>query len=125
MVVNLTAIERLMRRTEIKESKYDELPAENKLIDCSQYMFSQIVTTLHHHIITDSIKKVLICPDKFKFSLTSSEVSKAIQEALPVGVNSKILMLADGGEGSLETISNKVPGRWIHCEVDDPLFRRI
>ena len=33
--------------------------------------------------ISSSIRKVLICPDKYKFSLSSSEVSAIIKESLP------------------------------------------
>jgi len=44
-----------------------------------------------------SIKKVLICPDKFKFSMTSQQVIETIQTNLPKHISSRSLILADGG----------------------------
>jgi len=71
------------------------------------------------------IKNILICPDKFKFSMTALEVASIIQQNLPNTVNSTIIELADGGEGSINAISRKVKGQWISCQVHDPLFRKI
>lgn len=31
----------------------------------------------------NTVKKVLICPDKFKFSLSAQEVAQTIQSSLP------------------------------------------
>lgn len=72
-----------------------------------------------------SITKVLICPDKFKFSLTSSQVAQIIRSHLPAGIESRTITLADGGEGSLDTISTQLPGQWHTCTVLDPLLRSI
>ena len=74
---------------------------------------------------TNKIKKVLICPDKFKFSLSATQVSHIIRDSLPPHVKSTIITLADGGEGSLDTISSQIKGRWVTCQVGDPLFRPI
>lgn len=45
---------------------------------------------------------VLICPDKFKFSMSASEISTTIIEGLPnEDYTCRVVGLADGGEGSL------------------------
>jgi len=51
------------------------------------------------------VKSVLIFPDKFKFSMTAAEVAESISHNIPSFINQKIITLADGGEGSLERIS--------------------
>src|SRR3954454_23512703 len=46
--------------------------------------------------------QVLIAPDKFKGTLTALEVATAIAQGLgAAGVTSKLLPLADGGDGSV------------------------
>ena len=46
--------------------------------------------------------RVLVAPDKFKGSLTALEVATAIGEGLEAaGVASRLLPLADGGDGSV------------------------
>ncbi len=71
---------------------------------------------------------VLICPDKFKDSLTAQEVC----EALSIGIKKRrpksviqLMPLADGGEGTLEVIQKIHGGTWITKEVNDPLFRPV
>lgn len=78
------------------------------------------LSTLKH-----SICKVLICPDKFKFSMTANEVAEAIAFNLPPHITSKKILLADGGEGSLDTIASKLQGKMIKCNVHNPNFRKI
>lgn len=68
---------------------------------------------------------VLICPDKFKGSLTAVEVANAIANALPAYVNKTCVPMADGGEGSLNVIANNLVGEWRTVTVNDPLFRPI
>lgn len=71
---------------------------------------------------------ILICPDKFKDSLTAQQVC----EALEIGIKKRrpksviqLMPLADGGEGTLEVIKTIHGGEWIqkrsmiHCL--DPL----
>jgi glycerate kinase len=69
---------------------------------------------------------ILICPDKFKSSLTAQEAA----EALAKGILAKrkkssiqIVPLADGGEGTLEMIQNIHGGTWLTHAVNDPLGR--
>lgn len=71
---------------------------------------------------------ILICPDKFKDSLTAQQVS----EALEIGIKKRrpksiiqIMPLADGGEGTLEVIKTIHGGEWVQKKVNDPLFRPI
>lgn len=68
---------------------------------------------------------VLICPDKFKGTLTAFEAAHAIAQGLPPQVNSMIHPMADGGEGSLEVIAEQTQGHWVFSSVHDPLFRPI
>jgi glycerate kinase len=71
---------------------------------------------------------ILICPDKFKDSLTAQQVC----EALEIGIKKRrpksviqLMPLADGGEGTLEVIKTIHGGEWIKKKVNDPLFRPI
>jgi glycerate kinase len=93
-----------------------------------------------------NIRKILIAPDKFKGSLTSSQASQAIRRGLeklalegnaPVGICSlageggafgngglqfRMVEIADGGDGSLEVVGKKVAnGRIVQCEAADPV----
>lgn len=68
--------------------------------------------------------RVLIVPDKFKGSLTASQVAKSISVGLRlVWPKAKItsLPLSDGGEGFVETIVNARHGRIATCKTVDPL----
>lgn len=69
--------------------------------------------------------KTLICPDKFKGSLTAAEVARAIEKGLPKHYEPTLVPMADGGEGSLEVIANNLAGEWKTAQVNDPLFREI
>ncbi|MCU0470145.1 MAG: glycerate kinase [Arcicella sp.] len=71
---------------------------------------------------------ILIATDKFKDSLTAL----AVCEGLKTGIiqtfpeaDCDILPLADGGEGTLETLQAVLGGQFITCTVHDPLFRKI
>jgi len=71
---------------------------------------------------------ILICPDKFKGSLSAREAA----EALAKGILNKrkkssiqCIPLADGGEGTLEVVQQMHGGQWVSVHVNDPLFRPI
>ncbi len=71
---------------------------------------------------------ILICPDKFKGSLSAREAA----EALAKGILNKrkkssiqCIPLADGGEGTLEVVQQMHGGQWVSVQVNDPLFRPI
>ncbi len=72
--------------------------------------------------------KILIATDKFKDSLTAKEVCEGLQRGILRTFPSaeiEILPLADGGEGTLETLQSVWGGEFITCEVHDPLYRKI
>jgi glycerate kinase len=71
---------------------------------------------------------ILIAPDKFKGSLSASEVCDAVSEAL-LEMNASIQItkvpLADGGEGTFEILVAQSKGRIKKVTVVDPLQRPI
>ncbi|MBO3699423.1 glycerate kinase [Roseivirga sp. E12] len=72
--------------------------------------------------------KLLVCPDKFKGSLTATEVCAAIDRGLKrldSSVETRLLPLADGGEGTLNVLESILPTKRIILRVSDPLFRPI
>ena len=68
---------------------------------------------------------VLISPDKFKGSLSASQVCEALEKGIkkrrPKTVFTK-MPLADGGEGTLEVIQQLHGGTWITVDTFDPLM---
>lgn len=72
--------------------------------------------------------KILIAPDKLRGSLTSAEAAFVIAEAVKsVYPDAEIIQLplADGGEGTLESIRAHLPTREIQATASDPLFRPV
>ena len=72
--------------------------------------------------------KVLICPDKFKGSLTAQEVADAIYRGLKNHDKSIEVIqqvLADGGEGTLALLESQFQATRVPVQVKDPLFRSI
>ena len=71
---------------------------------------------------------VLIATDKFKDSQTALQIceglKKGILKTFPKAI-CETLPLADGGEGTLETLKIVLGGEFINVEVQDPLFRKI
>lgn len=74
------------------------------------------------------MKKIVIAPDSFKGSLTSSQVADSVERGVR-GVYPKALIkkfiIADGGEGSMEAIVSSLGGEFISAKVHDPLMRGI
>jgi glycerate kinase len=71
---------------------------------------------------------ILICPDKFKASLTAQEAAEAIASGILAKRKKstiQIVPLADGGEGTLEMIQNMHGGEWLTHTVNDPLGRPV
>ena len=72
--------------------------------------------------------RILIAPDKFKGSLGAEEVAEGIRagvrSALPTA-EVEIIPLADGGEGTAETIRRARGGEWVWCAANDALGREI
>lgn len=71
---------------------------------------------------------ILIATDKFKDSQTAFQIceglKKGILKIFPAAII-ETLPLADGGEGTLETLQIVLGGEFITCEVQNPLFRKI
>lgn len=70
--------------------------------------------------------RFLIAPDKFKGSLGAQEVGQRIaaglRRALPAATLENVA-LADGGEGTAESIRQAQGGEWITCAAHDALGR--
>ena len=74
------------------------------------------------------LSKIIVASDSFKGCLTSLEIAKAatvgIHKALPtcevLGVP-----VADGGEGTMEALVDAMQGRFVSCDVHDPLMNTI
>ncbi|WP_019423756.1 glycerate kinase [Paenibacillus sp. OSY-SE] len=68
--------------------------------------------------------KVIIAPDSFKESLSALEACHAIEKGwrkvFPDAEVVKVPM-ADGGEGTVQSLVDATGGRLIHCEVTGPL----
>ena len=72
--------------------------------------------------------KIVIAPQTFKGSLTASEATDCISEAvLDIFPNSEIVKLpiADGGDGTLETLVESHKGKFIQSKVFDPLGNNV
>ena len=72
--------------------------------------------------------KVLIAPDKFKGSLSTKEVCAAIADGLLISrPDAKVTKhpLADGGDGSLDVLSNHLELKKVSCPTTDPLDREM
>ena len=76
----------------------------------------------------NTIVKVLICPDKFKGSLTAKEVCDAVGlgflQARP-DAQLQFVPLADGGEGTCDLLTEWNHGRKVEVQVHGPLFAPI
>lgn len=79
-------------------------------------------------IFGGDVVKILIAPDKFKESLSALKVADSIEKGIlkvfPKAVIEKVPM-ADGGEGTVESLVNATGGKIIKTNVKDPLFRDI
>lgn len=67
--------------------------------------------------------KLVIAIDSFKGSLSSLEAGKAVQEAAEqLGIlDSCVLPVADGGEGTMQTLTKSMHGEFVECTVMGPL----
>ena len=68
--------------------------------------------------------RVLVCPDKFKGSLTATQAAEAIARGFSEGwpeAECVLCPLADGGEGTLEVLVRATGGRLVEMEVTGPL----
>ncbi|MFT2098403.1 glycerate kinase [Marinomonas sp. 2405UD66-6] len=72
--------------------------------------------------------KIIIAPDSFKESLTALEVAKAIEIGFryifPDGEYIKVPM-ADGGEGTVQSMVDATQGHFVDLEVTGPLGNKV
>ncbi|MET4075647.1 glycerate kinase [Hymenobacter sp. UYCo722] len=71
---------------------------------------------------------ILIAPDSFKDALAAPLVCEHLRHGLHrtfPAATYQLLPLADGGEGTLETLAAVLGGEFVPAEVHDPLFRPI
>ncbi|MFC0524721.1 glycerate kinase [Pontibacillus salicampi] len=72
--------------------------------------------------------KIIVAPDSFKGSISSTEAAAAIHRGLLAGSSNldiTSIPMADGGEGTVEALTMILEGRLIKKEVTDPLGRRV
>ncbi|SDK47802.1 glycerate kinase [Sediminibacillus albus] len=72
--------------------------------------------------------KILIAPDSFKGSITSTQAAQAVSRAVKeLDRQAEVIELpmADGGEGTVDAVLVSRGGEKITCMVEDPLGRRI
>ena len=71
---------------------------------------------------------ILVAPDSFKDSLSASEASRIISEAISAVIPSasiRQIPISDGGEGLLEALLKPLQGTLVSVSVKDPLHRTI
>ncbi len=72
--------------------------------------------------------KVVIAPDSFKESMSASQAALAIEKGIlqyDSSIETIIKPLADGGEGTLETLVEAMNGKTIYYDVHGPLLEKI
>lgn len=72
--------------------------------------------------------KIVLAPDSFKGSLSAMEVCQAMAAGIrSVDPKAEIVMLpmADGGEGTVEGLTNAYQGQMIHTQVTGPAGRPV
>lgn len=68
---------------------------------------------------------ILIAPDSFKESLSAVQVTEIIANTLQkYGFNTRKLPVADGGEGTTESLVKGLGGNFYMVDVNDPLNRK-
>jgi glycerate kinase len=71
---------------------------------------------------------ILICPDKFKECLAAGDVAFHIRKGIlnaDEDADCKLVPMADGGEGTVETLMQATQGRIEKVLVHDPLMRPV
>ena len=71
---------------------------------------------------------VLIAPDSFKGSISSREVANYIEKGFKkvlTQANIKKVPIADGGEGTIDSVIESAGGSIFKAVVHDPLMRKI
>lgn len=72
--------------------------------------------------------KIVIAPDSFKGSMSAKEVCDNIEIGIKKAVSNPEIVkipMADGGEGTVQSLVDATNGKMINAVVKDPLFRNI
>lgn len=72
--------------------------------------------------------KIVVASDSFKGSLSSIEVAQAVQKGIRLvypDAHVETISVADGGEGTLESIVQACNGEYVLTQASDPLGRSI
>lgn len=72
--------------------------------------------------------KILIAPDKFRESLSSIKVAKAIERGIKKvdkNIETVLCPIADGGEGTVDALVAATSGRYVICDATGPLGEKI
>ncbi|MCE7039826.1 glycerate kinase [Dyadobacter sp. CY312] len=72
--------------------------------------------------------RILIAPDKFRGSLEADEVCNAVEAGILLAYPAAeitAIPLADGGEGTMEILTNLSRGTLVNVSVQDPLGRSV
>ena len=72
--------------------------------------------------------KIVIAPDSFKESMTAYEAAKAMESGIlqyRSDIITDLCPMADGGEGTLETLVQALHGKIVYEEVTGPLFQKM
>ena len=72
--------------------------------------------------------KIVVSPDSFKGSLTATEAGQVIVRSIKEfdsTIETVLLPVADGGEGTLEPLISATMGKLVFVEVNDPIGRSI
>lgn len=74
------------------------------------------------------IMKIVIAPDSFKGSLTAKQVAESIERGIrkvEKNIHIEKVPMADGGEGTVQSLVDATNGRVVYTKVFDPLMREI
>ena len=72
--------------------------------------------------------KIILAPDSFKGNLSSAEAAAAMEQGIKrvlPGARCVKIPMADGGEGTVQSLLAACGGRLVSCEVKGPLGRRV
>lgn len=72
--------------------------------------------------------RIVVAPDSFKGSLTALEACRAVERGLRrvwPGADIAAVPMADGGEGTAQSLVDATGGRFVNCEVTDPLGQPV
>ena len=72
--------------------------------------------------------RIVIAPDSFKGSASAAAVAQAIETGLrrvDTDIVTRLVPMADGGEGTVEALTASLGGKAVSCTVPDPLDRPV